>query len=441
MRLTRWDLHGRQPPARMRLVAVFLALVGVVAASAAAGAQGVISTPEGDIIVIKGQTALVVQPIALQRLSIADPEIAEVFAVSPREVMINGKSLGSTSLLLWDTNGSRRLFTVEVMPDTGSLRQTIAQLFPGEQVSIVMSGGSVVLSGPVTSTAAEERLIQVAEAAGFTVLNNLQAPTAPQVLLQVRFAEVSRSALRELGTQLSGVVFDRGSDGFDQAAIASDSEGLLQLSLLSPAIEIDAVIRALQARGLFRSLAEPNLLARHNEEASFLAGGEFPFPVAQGGQFNTVTVVWKEFGVRLRFKPVVLPSGVIRLEIAPEVSSLDFSSGLRLAGFQIPSLLTRRAETQVELRPGQHLAIAGLLDNTTKTNISRIPFLSDIPILGELFRSRDIRQARTELLVIVSPRLVQPSDAPIPVPTGEPETWRWDRWLGPPGESSQQEPR
>lgn len=419
----------RKRSARLaRPIGFALGLLLLPAAQPAAS-QGVVSSPEGSIIVIKGQTALVLQPVALQRLSIADPDIAEIFAVSPREVMVNGKKLGSTSLMLWDASGGRRLYTVDVLPDTASLRHTIQRLFPDERVSIITSGASVVLSGPVSSSMIAERLVQVSEAAGFTVINNLQAPTAPQVLLQVRFAEVSRSALQQLGTQLRGVSFSGGFEGLEKVEAGSDSEGLLQLSLLSPNLEIGAVIEALKSRGLFRSLAEPNLLTRHNEEASFLAGGEFPFPVAQGGTLNTVTVVWKEFGVRLRFKPEVLPSGVIRLRVAPEVSSLDFSSGMRVAGHQIPSLLTRRAETEVELRPGQHLAIAGLLDNTSKSNISRIPFLGDIPILGELFRSRDVRQARTELLVIVSPRLVQPSDTPIEVPTGEPETWPMDKSL------------
>ena len=407
--------------------AALLALGALVAAAgpAAAQQQRVISSPEAAITVIKGQTALIVQTVALQRLSIADPEIAEVFAISPREVMVNGKELGSTSLLLWDAGGGRRLFTVDVMPDTASLRHTVRQLYPDERVAILTNGATVILSGTVTTAQVGQRLVQIAEAAGFTVVNDLQAPAVPQVLLQVRFAEVSRTAAQELGTQISAVSFGGDRGGSDAAGAETSSAGLVKLSLLSPELEIDAIITAMKARGLFRSLAEPNLLARDGEEASFLAGGEFPFPVAQSSTSNTITIVWKEFGVRLRFRPTVLPSGVVRLKIAPEVSSLDFSGSLRIAGFQVPSLLTRRAETEVELLPGQHLAIAGLLDNSLERNVRRVPILGDIPILGELFRSRDVRESRTELLVIVSPQLVSPSNQPIPVPTGDPASWDW----------------
>ena len=409
----------------MRATLLTFALL-LLAGVSSAGAQRVISAPEGSIIVVKGQTALVVQQVPLQRLSIADPEIAEVFAISPREVMVNGKELGSTSLLLWDTNGGRRLYTVDVMPDTASLRQTIRQLYPNEPVAVLTNGASVVVTGTVSSAQIGQRIVQVAEAAGFKVINNLQAPALPQVMLQVRFAEVSRTALQELGTQISAISFQDANPGGDTRTVETDSEGLLRLSLVSPNFELNTVINALKSRGLFRSLAEPNLLARDGEEASFLAGGEFPFPIAQGGGvLNTITVVWKEFGIRLRFRPTVLPSGVIRLHIAPEVSSLDFSGSLRVAGFQIPALITRRAETDVELLPGQYLAIAGLMDNTMERNTSGIPFLSDIPVLGELFKSRNIRESRTELLVIVSPTLVSPSAQPIPVPSGEPGTWEW----------------
>jgi pilus assembly protein CpaC len=205
------------------------------------------------------------------------------------------------------------------------------------------------------------------------------------------------------------------------------SDGLVHLFLSNPSADFEAIIRVLKARGEFRSLAEPNLMALPGEEASFLAGGEFPYPVIQSGQSSgAVTIVFKEFGIRLKFTPEVTEAGNIRLHVAPEVSSLDFANGLNFQGYQIPSLLTRRAETEVELRDGQYLAIAGLLDNNWTKNVTKIPILGDIPILGSFFRSLDAQQSRTELLVLVTPRLVDATDTAPALPTGEASTWRWD---------------
>jgi pilus assembly protein CpaC len=193
----------------------------------------------------------------------------------------------------------------------------------------------------------------------------------------------------------------------------------------------------MSSRGELRTLAEPNLLTLPGKEASFLAGGEFPYPSVQGGtNTNAVIIVFKEFGVRLRFTPTLVRGGAIRMHLAPEVSSLDFANALVISGFTIPSLLTRRAETDIELMPGQHLAIAGLLDNSALKNITKIPILGDIPILGEFFKSRDVRQQRSELIVIVTPRLVQPLDEMPSLPTGEPEQWKWDGPLRKPAEGT-----
>ncbi|HEX8360723.1 MAG TPA: pilus assembly protein N-terminal domain-containing protein [Longimicrobium sp.] len=397
------------------------------AAAQAAPAQRVVQASERVVIVARGQTAILLQPVALQRLSIADPEVAEIFAVSPQEILVNGKKLGTTSLMLWDASGARRLYTVEVTPDVRALEQTLRTLFPSERLTVLASGSSVVLSGTISSAGVARRILEVAGGSGATVVNNLLAPAAPQVLLQVRFAEVTRTAVQELRTQIGvGVGGNGGRD--DQGVVQTLSDGLVRAFLLGGNARIEATIQAMQSRGLFRSLAEPNLLALDGQEASFLAGGEFPFPVLQGGGNDaTVTIIWKEFGVRLRFKPTVVGDGTIRLRIAPEVSSLDYSNSLRIEGFQIPSLLTRRTETEVVLRDGEYLAIAGLLNNVLEQNTSRIPLLGDLPVLGTLFRSRNARQGRTELLVLVSPRVVQASTAPQPVPTGEPANWEWDR--------------
>lgn len=398
-------------------------------------------TSEAVVAVGRGTSALLPQPTTIRRISIGDPAIADAVVVSPREVLVNGRTLGSTTLFVWDVNGNRRIYNIEVTVDAAALQRQLRALFPREQISVTASGNMVILSGRVSAATVAARALEIARGTGATVVENLNVPPAQQVLLQVRFAEVTRTAATELSTQLGVgrnivlVPTDINSGGgIDPERVASGSgvvetlsDGLVRLFLFQNDIGIAAIIRALKAQGLFRSLAEPNLIALDGTEASFLAGGEFPYPVPQGGAGNnTITVVFREFGVRLRFVPRVTAAGNIRLDVEPEVSSLDFSAGLRLSGFAIPTLLSRRAKTQVELRPGQTFAIAGLLDNSILNNMSRIPILGDIPILGNLFRSREVRQRRSELLVLVTPRLVEALNASPPVPTGEPETWPWD---------------
>jgi pilus assembly protein CpaC len=205
---------------------------------------------------------------------------------------------------------------------------------------------------------------------------------------------------------------------------------VVDFGLFNANASIEALILALQSKGDLKSLAEPNLVALPGKDATFLAGGEFPYPAVQGGGGNNaVSIVFKEFGIRLRFTPNITRNGSIRLKVMPEVSSLDFSNPLVFGGFVIPSLLTRRAETEVEMKSGQYMAIAGLMDNRMTDNATKIPILGDIPILGQFFRSKDARQNRTELLVLVTPRLVLPADKPTPLPTGEPTAWRWNGFM------------
>jgi pilus assembly protein CpaC len=222
-------------------------------------------------------------------------------------------------------------------------------------------------------------------------------------------------------------------DGSGPSQAFSDA---VNIFLFSSNANLGIFIQALQNRGLFKSLAEPNLMAIDGEEASFLAGGEFPFPIVQGGGVtNAVTIEFKEFGIKLNFTPTVTNSGNIRLHVNPEVSALDFSNGLEFAGFLIPSLLIRRAETEIELLDGQTFAIAGLIDNSMIQNMSKVPILGDIPILGSLFRSKELRQRRTELLVLVTPHLVEPMEEAPPVPTGEPEKWKWMKSIDGPSDT------
>ncbi len=401
----------------------------------AAGAQQVLTQPEQVVTVVRGTSALLqLGSGRLERVSIADPEVAEAVVITPQEVLINGVAVGTTSLMVWRADDRARLYNVEVVADLVALERQLQALYPDEDITVSTVGGNmVVLAGTVGSAAVVRGAEEVAAATGATVVNNLQIPEAAQILLHVRFAEVDRNAISRLGTNLfaTNPQWADGVNNSDSTVIETLSEGIVRLLLVGKDSRLESVIKALKGRGDYRSLAEPNLIAVDGKEATFLAGGEFPFPVVQGGQSNAVTIMWKEFGVRLNFTPTVTDAGNIHLKVAPEVSSLDFSNGLTLAGFQIPSLLTRRAETEVELKPGQHLAIAGLLDNSILKNVDKIPILGDIPILGLLFQSRDIRQKRTELLVIVTPYFVNPTDEAPPVPTGEPATWEWSRGMRP----------
>lgn len=417
--------HRLGGAARALLAALLLAPM----VPGAARAQRVLTEAERVISVAKGRSALYQHPGAIARISVGDPNVVDVQLVSEREIVVNARELGTTSLFVWDRAGGLHLFAIEVTADAPGLERYLRGLFPGEQIVVAASGNTVTLSGQVSSAVIAQRALEVARTTGAQVIDALQAPALQQILLQVRFAEVNRSAVTQFGTEISTLnphLLNADGDWGGETL----AEGLVRLFLLNADSEIETVIRALKSRGLLRTLAEPNLLTLPGREASFLAGGEFPFPTVQGGQGNNaVTITFKEFGVRLRFTPTITNTGSIRLQVAPEVSSLDFGNGLAFGGFQIPALLTRRAETEVELREGQHLAIAGLIDNSISDNLDKIPILGDIPILGLLFRSKDVRQNRTELLVIVTPRLVQPTDTPPPLPTGEPETWRWDRSL------------
>ena len=394
--------------------------------------QRVVRAPEQVVSVSKGASALLVNPTPVQRFSIGDPAVAEAVVVSPTEILINGKTLGTTSLFLWDNTGQIKLYSVEVTADAPGLQRYLSSVLQGERIDVIASGNVVTLSGQVRDASVANRAVEIAKGSGATIVDNLSTPEAVQVLLRVRFAEVNRSAIKEFRSQLATLNPHRLDDRGDWFGVTNSdnqgnfSDGIVDLGLFSAGANIELLIRALSSKGLLKSLAEPNLITLPGREASFLAGGEFPYPAVQGGGGgNAVSIVFKEFGIRLKFTPTITRGGSIRLRVAPEVSALDFSNPLIFGGFTIPSVLSRRATTEVEMKNGQYLAIAGLIDNTMTDNSTKIPLLGDIPILGQFFRSKDARQRRTELLVLVSPKLVLPSDTPALLPTGEPGTWKW----------------
>ena len=440
------SIRTRKQSRILRVGGLALAVLASLAIARPAAAQETVSsavTSSGDINVALGNSHVVSHPVVIRRVSIANPAVADAVPVSSQEILVNGKASGTTTLLLWDNAGGRRMYQVHVSPDATTLQQDLNDLFPDDSISVGSTGGSVILSGRVSQQLTAERAVAIT--AGFlgvtaddlSIVNHISVPDPGQVLLQVRFAEVSRSAIEKAGINLLRIGEDYsggtgtgrpslgGRVGSDEVTeVLSDA---LNIFLIDHQNGVGAFIQALKSNGLFRSLAEPNLLAVHGEEASFLAGGEFPYPVVQGGaNVGAVTIQFREYGIRLNFTPTIQASGNIRLHVAPEVSTLDFANGLTLQGFNIPSILSRRAETEIELADGQTFAIAGLIDNTILEDIDKIPVLGDIPILGSLFRSKELRQNRSELLVLVTPRLVRPLEEAPPVPTGEPDVWDWD---------------
>ena len=375
-----------------------------------------------------GRSTVLTTEFDVTRIAITNPAIADAVVVQPREILIDGKAPGTVSLIIW--GGARRV-QYDVVVDAGvlGLEQQLRTLFPGEDIRVVVNEEALILSGSVSSNAIMLKAAEIASLSSgkYKVINMLQLPggtESQQVMLQVRFAEVNRQALEELGLNLVANRQDwagRITTGqFAAPLIDNDTttfSDLLNIFFFSKREGIGGVMRALQQRGLFQSLAEPNLIAYNGQEASFLAGGEFPVPFVAGSS-GQVTVQFKEFGIRLNFRPTIA-GDVIRLKVRPEVSTLDFNNGVTLSGFRIPALTTRRAETDVELRDGQSFAIAGLLNNVSQTDSANVPFLSAIPIIGNFFKSRAERATRTELMVLITPRLVRaldPDEVP-PLPT------------------------
>jgi pilus assembly protein CpaC len=448
------------PPAPRRLVAGGSAFAAAAPAPAraplapAANAAPAFALPAGTPLrplgtpialhLVAHHSLLVQSPVPLKRVSLTDSTIAQALVVSPNQVLVQGIAPGEVSLLLWDANADARAYTVQVGLDPAPLQQELNRLFPETGLHVSASGDALVVSGTLQNAARAKQVLSVADGFSKHIVNDLNVDASgdpDQVMLQVRFAEVDRSAVAQFGANLlstgmgktvgaigtqqfgapAGAVTNSGTlvppggsilNGSGQGAgnhIGLDN--LLNVFLFRSDANIGATLQALEQKNLLQILAEPNLVAMDGKEASFLAGGEFPFPVVQGqGSVNNVTIQFKPFGVNLHFKPTILPDGTIDLQVAPEVSALDFTNALTVSGFLIPALSTRRAKTELELRDGQSFVIAGLLDNRLTTNLSKLPGLGDIPILGKLFQSWNTNKSRNELVVVVTAHLVHPSN-------------------------------
>jgi pilus assembly protein CpaC len=399
------------------------------------------------VSLLVGRSTVIDVGTPIARVSLTSADIADALVTSSSQLLVNGKTPGTISMFVWERGGALRRYEIAVHRDLATLQSQLKELFPGETISAYANGRQIVISGSVSSKEVAARAIEVA--AGFVERRDdvvtllqipvAQAPRSNQVMLRVRFAEVSRSALTELGLSLftspTGVRNTVGRIGTQQfpsvdfkdlewsknssnfgAPVESASgkftfSDFLNFFVLSEKYDLGLLIRALQTQGLFESLAEPNLVAESGKEASFLAGGEFPIPVAQGIGTNVgISVTFKEFGVRLSFTPTVVGTDRVHLRVRPEVSLLDFSNAVVMGGFRIPALTTRRTETELELRDGQTFAIAGLMNNTMTQTMSKVPGIGDIPILGYLFRSKAARKEQTELVVMITP-IILPQDS------------------------------
>lgn len=408
----------------------------VLPAGEQAGRAVAPSESRPDLTVMVNKSIVLDHAAGFRRVSITNPEIAEAVAVSPVELVINGKSAGDTSLILWDRAGARMRYDVHVVANDSKLELVRTELVNevGPNVAIAVEDGNVFLRGTVADRVLADRAANIAGTLGKVVnlLRVIVGPEPPQILLKVRFATVSRTASTQLGFNF----FSGNSKGyantttgqFGQAPTGllggNGGQGMSLTDLLNvfyfrPDLNIGAVLEALVAKSLAQILAEPNLLTVSGKQASFLAGGEFPFPTIQGGAAGVgqITVSFKEFGIRLNFLPTITPRGTIRCVVTPEVSSLDYSNGLTVSGFTVPGLATRRVTTEIELQNGQSFAIAGLLNNSVTDQLDKIPGLGDIPVLGKLFQSRSLTKTNEELIVLVTPELV----APIPAGVKPPE--------------------
>ena len=390
--------------------------------------------------VMVGKSLLINTTDKLKRVSVTDPEIADALVVTPTQVLVHGRSPGEVSLLIWDEFERSRSFDLRVDVDVTAAREEIKRIFPDEQIDVSASRSAIVLSGHVTTEDVQKHAGMVAAAYSKNVINVLTfGPVgAQEVLLEVKFAEVDRSAVTQLGVNFfsTGAANTTGTSttgqfgGFQTGSGTSGGSTFgegnkpninfnqpLNLFLFRQDINLGALIQALQQKNLLEILAEPNLIAVNGKEASFLAGGEFPFPIVQPGQgFTAVTIQFREFGVKLRFTPVVMPNNNIHLQVVPEVSQLDFTNALTISGFTVPALSTRRAQTEFEVQDGQSFVIAGLMDHRVTDQYSKIPGLGNIPVLGNLFRSKNLQKSTTELVVLCTVHRISPSTGPPPTP-------------------------
>ena len=405
--------------------------LGLLLAGGKCFAQGTSVSPEGQPLhILVGKSVVINLPSRLKRVLTSNPAVIEALVTSPMQLVVEAKAAGKSSLIVWDESGSSRMLDVYADLDLTGLRAAIQRAYPDQSIQAQADEGRIILSGTVAGQPVVDDLTKMAGLYSKDVVDSLTTVQHPlrQILLEVKIAEVDRTKLDQFGfnilstgtntigtasTQQFGAISGSGGGPFSITAPYSPTSfgmtNLLNIFLFRPDLNLGMILEDLQTKTVLQILAEPNLLALDGKKASFLAGGEFPFPVLQGGTtIGAVTIQWRPFGVKLDFTGHISPDNIIRLQVAPEVSTLDYTNALTISGFTIPAISTRRAETEVELRDGQSFGIAGLLDQRVQALMSKMPGIGDLPILGQLFRSKSNTLSRTELVVLVTPHIVDP---------------------------------
>jgi pilus assembly protein CpaC len=424
-------VSGMAEPAAPASSQQHLAPLALKAGGNAPAADGQSAAAPGPLTLhlIVGRSFFLDSAEKLRRVYVSNPTVMDAMTASPYEVVITAKTAGTSSLALWNTNGTPTLYTVLADVDVAGLRESLAQALPGGRVEVTAQENRIHLTGVVDSDAASDEAAKLAAIYSKDIVNSLVVDPhhLPQVQLQVRIAEIDRSKLTEFGINFFSLGKNSGAATTGQfsppsyqnqsgsnTAVISD---FLNLFYFNFDHGLGTTIRDLQTKGILQILAEPNLTTLHGRTARFLAGGQFPYPIVQpggAGTVPTVTVQFQPYGVKLEFTPYVNSDGTIRLRVAPEVSALDYTNQVVIAGYVLPALSTRKAETEVELKDGQSFGISGILDNRTTDNLSKMPGIADIPILGQLFRSKNLNRSTMELVVIVTPKIIEPLNEAAP---------------------------
>jgi pilus assembly protein CpaC len=424
-------------------IALFVFVIGNIAVGQDTSQP--VAPAEGETVhVLVGKSILINVQKPLTRVLSSNPTVVETMAASPTEIVVEGKAPGASSLILWDANGRSQVLDVVSDIDIAALRNVIQKTYPNEHLQLEADGGRLLLTGTASKPHIVEDLGKMASVYSKDVVNSILVPISHdrQVLLEVKFAEVDRAALSQVGVNIfstgAGNTIGTTTTGqfgnFGQQKI-NDAFGagtphfpfeikdftvnqVLNIFLFRPDLHLGTVIQALQAQNVLQILAEPNLMAISGQKATFLAGGEFPFPIVQpSAGFSSISIIFKPFGVKLDFTGIIQDDNTLRLHVAPEVSALDFTNAVTLpGGGTVPAISTRRAETEIELKDGQSFGIAGLLDQRATAQLSKVPGIGDIPVLGQLFRSRSINKTNNELLVFVTPHIIDPVRVASPPP-------------------------